>query len=314
MSRVPSICVVGDSSLDVSTDVAGPIILGGDHAASIVLAAGGQGANVAVRLARCGLPVRLVTALANDPAGDWLGRQLGTEGVEVLAMNASASTVVVILVGAGERTMLSDRAPLAMEGDALPAAIEAAGWIHCSGYVLRDAREAEPLVRVLENRPADRHVSIGGGSASDGRVAGELASAIGRIRPDLLVMGLEEARWLVDDQAASPESCARSLARRTPIAVVTAGPDGADLAQEAGTFFHVAAPADRAAVVDATGAGDAFAAGLVAALYAATWPPTAELLRYGLEAASDAGSRAARVRGGQGPIAGERRPAPAVRR
>ena len=159
----------------------------------------------------------------------------------------------------------------------------------------------------------DQRVSIGGGSESDGRTAGKLRLALERIRPDLLILGLDEARWLVDDQAASPESCARSLARSNPVVVVTAGPDGAALAQAAGASIHVAPPADPAPVVDATGAGDAFAAALIAALRRAPWPASSDLLRDALQAATRAGSWATRVRGGQGSIPGERGPATVAR-
>ncbi len=314
MSAAPSVCVIGDCSLDVSAGLQGPMVRGGDHAASIALFAGGQGANVAVRLARRGLHASLVTVLADDLAGAWLRRHLAAEHVDLAASDTPATTLVVTLLDeVGERTMLSDRARLLIDGAALASAIGAAGWVHCSGYLLRDAVEARYLIEVLATRSPERRVSIAGGSASEATAASELRSALERIRPNLLIMSLDEARWLVGDQAATPGSSAEGLARSATIAVVTAGPDGADAAGETGGSIHVPAPADPAPVIDATGAGDAFAAALVATLCGSSWPPSPDRLRDGLQAASRAGAQAARVRGAQGLIPGERGPATVAR-
>jgi sugar/nucleoside kinase (ribokinase family) len=57
-------------------------------------------------------------------------------------------------------------------------------------------------------------------------------------------------------------------------------------------------------VVDTTGAGDAFAATLLAALHAG-WPPDADALRAALARAAGAASAVARAIGAQAPIDGE---------
>jgi sugar/nucleoside kinase (ribokinase family) len=58
-------------------------------------------------------------------------------------------------------------------------------------------------------------------------------------------------------------------------------------------------------MVDATGAGDAYAAALIAALLPASWPPGVATLRAAMEAGSRAGGLVSRVLGAQGHIAGE---------
>ena len=86
----------------------------GDARARITVGPGGQGANVAVRLARSGVRVRLIVPLAEDPAGRVLRGHLESESVEVRALAAPRSSMVVVLVApGGERTMLSDRVPSA---------------------------------------------------------------------------------------------------------------------------------------------------------------------------------------------------------
>ena len=80
---------------------------------------------------------------------------------------------------------------------------------------------------------------------------------------DLLVAGLEEAQLLTG--AHDAEGAALRLAGLHPLVVVTLGGEGSLLATSSGTV-HV--PPIRAEVVDVTGAGDAYAAGLLAALIA----------------------------------------------
>jgi sugar/nucleoside kinase (ribokinase family) len=58
--------------------------------------------------------------------------------------------------------------------------------------------------------------------------------------------------------------------------------------------------------VDTTGAGDAFAAGLLAAVAATDWPPSEDLLGGALAAAVELASAVARADGAQAAVAGER--------
>ena len=56
---------------------------------------------------------------------------------------------------------------------------------------------------------------------------------------------------------------------------------------------------DPAPAIDATGAGDAYLAALLAAVLPGPWPPSPARLREVLAAAARAGSQAARVEGAQ---------------
>ncbi len=310
VSADSGVCVIGDCALDVTAAQHGPLVRGGDSPAAIDVSPGGQGANVAVRLARLGVPVRLVTALARDPAGDWLRARLEAEGVGLAATPVRSSSLVVALLDeAGERTMLSDRATFVAAADALAASVREAGWIHCSGYVLRDPREARPVAGVLAARANGHRVSVAGGSAGDDRAAETLRWALGQIRPDLLVVGLGEARWLVEDPAADAPSAVSRLADAATLVVVTAGEGGADACLAGRAIVHAPAPQDPSPVVDATGAGDAFTAALIAALRDDGWPPMSGAVSSALARASRAGGSAARVPGAQGRILGERGPA-----
>src|SRR6266550_2946016 len=153
--------VVGDCTLDVTVGPPGPMSAG-DARAQISLGPGGQGANVAVRLARAGARVRLVAALADDPAGRVLRGHLELEAVDVVAMPAQRTGMVVVLLSGsgGERMMLSDR--VSADGD-LATALAGCDWVHVSGYLLRDPVEAQHVVTALHAAAIDR-VSVAGGS------------------------------------------------------------------------------------------------------------------------------------------------------
>jgi sugar/nucleoside kinase (ribokinase family) len=61
------------------------------------------------------------------------------------------------------------------------------------------------------------------------------------------------------------------------------------------------------AAVDATGAGDAFSAGLIAALVDEDWPPDAARLETAMASAAELASAVAAVPGAQGRVAAEER-------
>lgn len=296
--------VIGDATLDVMVAPSRPLRAGGDVPATIGVGPGGQGANVAVRLARRGERVTLVAPIADDAGGRLLREALGGDGVEISAVPATGSAIVVALLApGGERSMLSDRRSI----DA--AAVDAAGleadWIHVSGYALLDDATGDDLAGFLAARPAAVRLSLAGGSippepARAARFRERMATA----RPDILVLGREEAAALFGRPPASAPDAATALARRAAIVVVTAGEAGSAAAMSADRI-QVAAPALPGPMVDATGAGDAYVAALASCLAATAWPPSAVRLRDAMIEGSRAGALVARVAGAQGRVAGE---------
>lgn len=291
--------VVGDATMDVTVVPHQRLRDGGDVPALIRMGPGGQGANVAVGLARLGADVTLAAAIAPDATGRLLRDALLGEGVHLHAAAAvRSSTVVVLLDTGGERSMLSDRQPVdaAAVADALPAAT----WAHVSAYALLGAEEGDPLATVLAGRPPHARLSIAGGSIPpDVATAGGLRARLAVSRPDLLVASRDEAAALLQEPAApSPPDAAARLADLAPIVVVTAGADGS-AAAAAGEMVQVAAAIEDGPVIDTTGSGDAYVAALLWDLASGSWPPTADLLRRAMQAGGEAGSRTARRLGAQ---------------
>jgi len=302
------VAVIGDCTLDVSVRGAERAQPGGDVPAQISLGPGGQGGNVAVRLARRGVGVRLAAAIGDDAAGRMLQAALQADGVALVRLPAERSGMVVALIdAAGERTMLSDR--VSLNPAPLAAAWAANEWVHISGYALADDATGDALAALLGGLPSSVRVSLGGGSfmsdtARSERVRARAAAA--GIR--LLVLGREEAAALLDRDLPSLPAAADALSRAFPgaVAVVTGGAAGSSAA---GPGFALSVPAQdpTTPVVDATGAGDAYAAALIAVLLDAGWPPDLPALRAAMEAGSRLGGLVSRVAGAQGRVDGEPR-------
>ena len=290
-----TVVVVGDAALDVSVATSMPMVRGADAPASVRLGPGGQGANVAVRLARRGVTVRLATSMGGDAAGTLLAGLLREEGVDVCALPALRSSLVVVLIDtAGERTMLSDRATI--DPTAAASVMQPADWVHVSGYALADDESGDELADALADLGSPVRVSVAGGSFSADRELGlRVRARLARAQLDLLVLSLSEAASLLGE-ASSAAGAARALRSLATMVVVTDGSNGSALAHGSLELVEPSSSMGEPGI-DSTGAGDAFTATLVAELLALPWPPSEEQLRAGLASASRSGAEVARVRG-----------------
>ena len=297
MTIPPVVVVLGDALLDVTARPATRILPGADMPARVRIGYGGQGANLAVRLARQGVVVELVCALGDDPGGTLLRHALIGEGVRLSAVQADATgTVVILLDQTGERTMLSDRVEFAAGAGA--AVRDDATWLMVSGYLLLEPGAGD-LVPTLCAMPAS--VALVGCTVPS-EMADRWMQAAVELRPDLVVLNRAEAIALLRGASDSDDLPAR-LGDRLGSAVVVTDPSGA-AARLNGLDAAVTAPG-RPAAVDTTGAGDAFAAALIASLLRSPWPPTVDALEAALAAAVGLASAVADAVGAQARVPGE---------
>jgi ribokinase len=285
----PSAAVIGDALLDVHVVPSEAVRPGEDIPAAVRMRPGGQGANLAVRLARRGVTVALTCSLADDVAGRLLRSALESEGVTLHALGADATGVAVVIVDAdGERTMLSQRVPFA---DAAADRVPSADWLVLSGYLLLEPG-ADALARSVAAF-AGRRVLVGC-AVPVGRVVAWRAAATA-FAPDLVIMNADEMVRLSLDGA--PDGAPGHAVTHAGGATVTIGSVRAE----------VPAPTGPDAV-DTTGAGDAFAAALVAGLSDAAWPPTQSALDDALRGAVELAAAVAHARGAQARVATEGAP------
>lgn len=252
---------------------------------------GGKGANQAVAAAGAGAEVAMLGAVGDDPAGTRMTEDLRRRGVNtgsVLTVDGvSTGTAYITVTSDGENTIVLDQGANRFV-DA--AAVEAA-WptlppagvllslleIPLDGVATAVKLAAEtgmrPVVTLAPARP----------------VPSELLYSL-----DPLLVNEHEAAFLLqtDDLGGHVLDAARELLRLGPkSAVVTAGAAGAAIADAKHAWLLPAVPV--AEVVDTTGAGDAFAGALAAALGrgADLNAAVAAGLRAGAEAVQRIGAR-----------------------
>ena len=259
--------VVGDLVTDVLVTHDGEIQTGSDTAAAITMSGGGQAANTAAWLAVAGVPVTLVAAVGDDPAGRERVAELTAAGVRcVVRAHAGAATgSVVVLAGPHERTMITDRGASALlDRLEVAAAVIAAtaGHLHLSGYPLLHAdSRAGGLAALAAAASRGMTTSVDAASAAPLRSVGADAFLTWVRGTDLLLCNADEADVLAGAGAAPDQ--ARALTRHAANVVVKQGASGACWAGRGGRVWTVRPEA--VPMKDPTGAGDAFAAGLLAA-------------------------------------------------
>ncbi|MEY9835390.1 carbohydrate kinase family protein [Streptacidiphilus sp. EB103A] len=270
-----ALLVLGDLVTDVVALHAKPLSPDTDTAARIAVRPGGSAANTAAWAAHAGAQVRLLARVGADSV-DWHREALARGGVETcLRVDPDRPTAVVIdlVDGAGERTFVTDRGASGALGpsDWEDSLLDGVGRLHLSGYLLFGA-EGRALAEVAVAAARARGIGVSVDPASSGflrefgaerflgLLGGVLFSGV-----DLLLPNLDEARVLTGQ--ADPAAAARALSAHCGCRVaLKLGAAGALLAEGGALLGPV--PAPEVVPLDSTGAGDAFAGGLLAALLA----------------------------------------------
>jgi sugar/nucleoside kinase (ribokinase family) len=201
-----------------------------------------------------------------------------------LAQDPSLATgkVFVLVDGAGERTMITDRgAGEALSPDDLPRALFRRGHLHLSGYTLSGGSRRESALSALRlARDAGMSISVDPSSVPLLEEMGPERFLEWTRGVDLCLPNLEEGALL--GGAEDPDRVAQELLRYYSGVVLKLGAGGALYAGTDGE--RVRLPAAPARVVDTTGAGDALCAGFLAGTLSGD--PPAGALRRGVELAA----------------------------
>lgn len=265
------VLTLGELLIDFVPDRSG-VTLG--EAERFLKAAGGAPANVAVGLARLGVAAGFVGKVGDDPFGHWLAEVLADAGVDVqqLRFDAGARTALafVSLTAEGERDFMFYRHPSADQlhrPDEIDLdAVAAAGILHHGSIsLIQEPSRSATMAAIDAARAAGRLVSYDpnlrlplwpSADAARAGIASAWTSAnVIKISDDELEFltgsrELEAARTLLHDDLR--------------LLLVTLGAGG--VAWFAGDRSGVT-PGFEVEVTDTTGAGDAFVAGLLAALH-----------------------------------------------
>jgi fructokinase len=234
---------------------------------------GGSPANVAVGLGRLGHNAALLARISNDGFGRLLRAHLTGSHVDLITtLPAREPTTLAVVTldpsGSAEYAFYVDgSADGAWRSEDLPAALpEDAVALHVSGSLalavppMGDAIE-ELLRRERPLRTLTFDPNLRPRLARDPTLLrARLEEWIGLV--DLVKISSDDLAWFTPDEPVE-EVAANWLARGPALVVVTRGPDGVHAVGPEGA---VDLPAEKIKVADTVGAGDAFMAGLLAAL------------------------------------------------
>lgn len=263
-----AVVVVGGANVDILGIVHGAVVAHDSNPGHVGESPGGVGRNIAENLARLGVPTQLITALGSGIHGRYLAAECADDGIgtdaALVVDDLPGSRYLAICDSHGNLEIaLSDMRAL----DRLTPSVlaERAGLFAGAALVVADCNlPVASLHWLADNVTAPLlldPVSVAKAPRATGILerlyalklnAGEAGALLGR---DV------DANSDADVQAAATELLARGVGR----VFVTLGQRGVHAADRTG---HRRVPAPHAAVVNVTGAGDAFSAGVVYATLA----------------------------------------------
>lgn len=234
-----TLVVLGDLMIDVIARASGPLARGSDTPASVSMAGGGSGANVVAWTAALGAPVCFACRVGDDLPGRRGVDALLAAGVKVHAAvdrERPTGTCVVLVEPDGERTMLPDPGANDAPVDVPDAWLQPGRHLHVVGYAL----------------------------LRDGARPGALA-AIERAQAAGMTVSVDPSSWALIRPGAIPEVDLLLPNEREAEVLGSHGDMVVKLGAAGARWGDLHVPAEPVEVVDTTGAGDAFAAGLLTA-------------------------------------------------
>lgn len=222
---------------------------------------GGSAANTTFALARLGLPARFAGVIGDDADGILVVESLNSSGVDTSAIVVKNGLQTGRILGfvdkKGQRALyVSPGANMAVGLEELQSGLASTvGWVHCSSFAGDEPFAVQrDFVLALPERV---RFSFAPGALYAVRGIKELRPFFGRCevlflaRPELKKLTGRNDPW---------QGSRKLLDEGVRTVVVTLGGEGS-LAATPSTDQHL--PAVSKAVVDTTGAGDAFAAGFI---------------------------------------------------
>jgi ribokinase len=226
---------------------------------------GGSAANTAMALARIGIRTSLISRVGPDSWALKALSCLNRAGVDPSGLQrdpaAMTGMMYVIVTADGERTILGHRgANVFTDASQIrEAEIQQARLFHLSGYALLTEPQRSAALLALEM--ASRHkltVTLDPGMTASKVALEEMRALLPVV--DILLPSLSEAQALTG--LTAPEACAQALLERgVEVVALKLGKEGCLIATDTKL---VRVPGFTIEARDSTGAGDSFAAGLIA--------------------------------------------------
>lgn len=258
------ICVIGDINVDVITLLSGPLQKNTDTTSVNAITLGGSTCNIAVWLTHLGAATDLVGAIGDDVLGTWVITQLQAFGVSDKNIrtvpNNRTGTCVILVDETGARSMMPDfGANLVQSVDQeLENLISESDIVVMSAYTFlrpESRKFALDILECVENTNA--RMVIDAASSSPITNAGPDKVRKYLARADLVLANEDEFAALA---AGAPDNWTSEFRNL----IVKRGERGALWISKGQEVASV--KAEDVKVLDTTGAGDSFCAGLLSQL------------------------------------------------
>jgi sugar/nucleoside kinase (ribokinase family) len=237
-----------------------------DRMAPGVETSGGSAANTVAGLASLGVRTAFLGKVANDQLGEVFAHDLRAMGThfpsQALVGGPATARCLVNVTPDGQRTMCTFLGASVefRDEDIDPAVIERSGIVYLEGYLF----DAEPARRAFAKaaglaRAAGRMIAL---TLSDGFVVERhRAALLGFITSQVDLLFANEAEALALFETEDLAVALDGLRQRTRLAAVTRSEKGSLLLSDGDVLSIPAVPVEK--VVDTTGAGDQYAAGVM---------------------------------------------------
>ena len=278
----PRVIGIGAANVDVHAQSRKGIVMRDSNPSYMATSVGGVTRNILENLARQGVSVALLSAIGDDVYGEKIVRDSTAAGIDLshvwVKNGAVSSTYIAILDERGD--MLLGMSDMRIIED-LPNAYldENAGLLRDAEAIVCDACLPLAFLDYLVSHAAvNTPVLIDPVSTAYARQMAHIAGKFAAIKPNEMELSILSG-LPTDTEAELERACEALLKRGTKRIAVSRGEKGCYYADADGNrIFRALRPVSQ--MVNATGAGDAFMAGLTHALVRGL--PVEEMLDYAL--------------------------------
>lgn len=228
----------------------------------VTFTTGGAGTNAAVTFARQGLKTGAIIRVGNDVSGEEISRELGKEGIDTSLVQKDpalpTSYSVILMAQNAERTILAfEGAGSSIDSQEVPWDTLDTKWLYLDS--ISGSEEILKKATELKQRKGSKLAWNPGGK--------DLALGLEVLGPhlaslDIFMANQEELASLLAIPYEQEKNIFKALDTLIPgIAIMTKGPKGAMVSD--GKILYTAGVFPEKALVDRTGAGDAFGSGFI---------------------------------------------------
>lgn len=256
------VAVIGGANIDIQGFVPKPLILKDSNPGHVRISLGGVGRNIAENLVKLDIQTKLFSAIGDDVYGKKLLEESRGSGIDMdyclMLQNTSTSTYLSILDHDGDMAVAVSHMDI-FDNFSVDYLKSHGPILNNAQLIVLDTNIPQPSIEFVTTQFKDRLFFLDTVSTSKAIKVKEIIGAFHTIKPNKY-----EAEALsgisIDSKLDAERACYYFLNKGVQQVFISMGKEGICYGNHQHIRF-LAAP--EAAVVNATGAGDAFMAGLV---------------------------------------------------